>query len=93
MVCSISSLQKYVNRPSPPRPANETGCRGKMLVGNDGNMWISQSDKNGTYKWKPAHHKIASSPRRKTSRRRKTSSRKKTSRRRKSSPRRKTSRK
>ena len=41
--------KKYVTRPSPPYPANDY-C-GKKKKGNDGNMYISTRDKNGTCKW------------------------------------------
>lgn len=51
MSCSVSSLSKYTSRPSPPRPANSAGCRGKIHVGNDGNDWISKPTVNGSYRW------------------------------------------
>lgn len=45
-----STLKKYQNRPSPPFPANEN-C-GKILPGNDGNMYESRANKNGVCAWK-----------------------------------------
>ena len=51
MSCSKSSLQKYATRPSPPRPANESGCRGQTKVGNDGKKWVSVSNVRGVYRW------------------------------------------
>jgi hypothetical protein len=50
-MCDISTLSKYVNRPSPPRPANEPGCRGKIFTGNDGNLWTSVASSSGVYRW------------------------------------------
>jgi hypothetical protein len=44
-------LSKYSFRNSPPYPANK--CQTKKKKGNDGKMYISQADKNGTYKWVP----------------------------------------
>jgi hypothetical protein len=42
-------LSKYSFRNSPPYPANK--CKTMKKKGNDGKMYISQPDKNGTYKW------------------------------------------
>jgi len=47
--CIKSTLKKYTKRPSPPYPANE--CKNLKKKGNDGNMWISKSNKKGIYKW------------------------------------------
>ena len=33
---------KYMSRPSPPYPANDPRCHGKIVLGNDGNLWISK---------------------------------------------------
>ena len=44
------TLKKYKNRKSPPYPANEN-CNKKM-VGNDGNLYISKSNKNNVCSWK-----------------------------------------
>jgi hypothetical protein len=44
------TLKKYKNRKSPPYPANEN-CNKKMK-GNDGNMYISQPNKNNICSWK-----------------------------------------
>ena len=40
---------KYAGRPSPPYPANQ--CCGEVMRGNDGNMYVSKADKNGTCRW------------------------------------------
>ena len=47
--CVKSSDKKYENRPSPSYPANE--CRGKVIVGNDGKMYISKPTASGVYRW------------------------------------------
>ena len=44
------TLKKYKNRKSPPYPANEY-C-GKQMKGNDGNMYISQQNKNNICSWR-----------------------------------------
>uniref|UniRef100_A0A6C0I3I7 Uncharacterized protein n=1 Tax=viral metagenome TaxID=1070528 RepID=A0A6C0I3I7_9ZZZZ len=44
------TLKKYQDRPSPPYPANEN-C-GKVLQGNDGNMYESRANKKGICSWK-----------------------------------------
>ena len=44
------TLKKYQNRKSPPYPANEN-CN-KTMVGNDGNNYISKSNKNNICSWK-----------------------------------------
>lgn len=49
--CPLGDLKKYANRPSPPRPANDPGCRDKIHRGNDGLMYISTPNKNGVYRW------------------------------------------
>ena len=55
------NLQKYRERPSPPRPANEEGCRGNTYLGNDGNQWQSRQISTGAYRWfKVASAKVAS---------------------------------
>jgi len=41
---------KYLNRPSPPHPANKH-C-GKTKKGNDGKMYKSVPNKNGVCTWK-----------------------------------------
>jgi hypothetical protein len=40
---------KYSFRNSPPYPANK--CKTMKKKGNDGKLYLSQPDKNGTYKW------------------------------------------
>ena len=47
--CVKSNKQKYQQRKSPPYPAQK--CKNKQLKGNDGDTWISKSDKRGIYKW------------------------------------------
>ena len=49
--CPLSNLKKYANRPSPPRPANDPGCRDKIRRGNDGLLYQSVSNRNGVYRW------------------------------------------
>ena len=48
--CEPSDLKKYINRGSPPYPAQN--CRNHKKVGNDGHLYSSDPDKNGIYKWK-----------------------------------------
>jgi len=48
--CVIQTSKKYTTRKSPPYPANK--CRGKILRGNDGNMYRSASNINGIYTWR-----------------------------------------
>jgi hypothetical protein len=43
--------RKYAFRNSPPYSANQ--CKSMKKRGNDGTMYVSQADKNGTYKWVP----------------------------------------
>lgn len=50
-MCDMSTLSKYKNRPSPPRPANDSPCRDKVFIGNDGMYWKSTQISNGTYRW------------------------------------------
>jgi hypothetical protein len=47
--CVEQSDKKYRERPSPPFPANQ--CCGEKMKGNDGRMYESRADKNGTCKW------------------------------------------
>ena len=47
--CEKQSDKKYLERPSPPFPANQ--CCGEKMQGNDGRMYESRADKNGTCKW------------------------------------------
>ena len=53
MICEKQILQKYVIRNSPPYPANNPGCIGKILLGNDHRLYKSIATKNGIYRWKP----------------------------------------
>lgn len=47
--CIKMTTDKYIFRNSPPYPANK--CKSMKKMGNDGNTYLSQPDKNGTYKW------------------------------------------
>jgi hypothetical protein len=47
--CVKINNKKYSERPSPAYPANE--CRDKVLLGNDGNQYISVPNKAGIYRW------------------------------------------
>jgi hypothetical protein len=47
--CLNLKTDKYSFRNSPPYPANK--CKSMKKRGNDGKMYSSQPDKNGTYKW------------------------------------------
>lgn len=49
--CVQQKLKKYVERPSPPFPANE--CCGEVMQGNDGGMYISKANVKGICQWKP----------------------------------------
>jgi hypothetical protein len=51
-MCDVSALAKYIFRPSPPRPANNPECRGRIYIGNDGNLWSSEQDSRGVFRWK-----------------------------------------
>ena len=48
--CIISKKNKYLNRPSPPYPAQN--CKNKYKLGNDSFIYQSLPDKNNIYKWK-----------------------------------------
>ena len=47
--CVKMQTRKYASRKSPPYPANQ--CKSMKKRGNDGAMYVSQPDKNGTHKW------------------------------------------
>lgn len=47
--CIKMKSDKYSLRNSPPYPANK--CKTMKKKGNDGNYYLSESDKNGIYKW------------------------------------------
>ena len=47
--CIKLKTNKYSFRNSPPYPANK--CKSIKKKGNDGKFYVSQPDKNGTYKW------------------------------------------
>lgn len=47
--CIKLKSDKYTLRNSPPYPANE--CKAMRKKGNDGIFYLSQPDKNKTYKW------------------------------------------
>ena len=48
--CTIQKNAKYMDRPSPPYPANK--CCGSEMKGNDGNMYVSKRDVHGVCRWK-----------------------------------------
>ncbi len=50
--CTRQSASKYTSRPSPPFPANV--CRGMVMQGNDGKIYVSSGNKAGVYTWKLA---------------------------------------
>ena len=47
--CTKKTQKKYVTRDSPPYSASD--CKTLKKKGNDGNFYVSEPDKNGTYKW------------------------------------------
>ena len=59
--CKKMTTKKYMNRSSPPYPANK--CQGKIKPGNDGMMYKSVSDKNCVHKWLIAGRKSRKSVR------------------------------
>ena len=48
-MCVKQVDKKYTTRKSPPYPAN--ACKGAVMEGNDGKMYVSKPNKNGVYKW------------------------------------------
>ncbi len=50
-----NTIDKYAFRNSPPYSANK--CKSMKKKGNDGKFYISQTDKNGIYKWKVINNK------------------------------------
>ena len=44
--------KKYTDRPSPAFPAQE--CLGMRVLGNDGQVYVSEANKNGVCTWKKA---------------------------------------
>jgi hypothetical protein len=64
--CKKLTTKKYMNRSSPPYPANK--CQGKLKPGNDGVMYESVSNKNGVHRWVMAGHKSRRVSRRKSPR-------------------------
>lgn len=66
MPCERQSTKKYISRGSPSFPANE--CHGETMMGNDGRMYASVSNKNGIYRWLAVKSATKiSSPRKRTS--------------------------
>jgi len=49
MSCKELKTKKYKSRNSPAYSAMD--CKGKTMIGNDGQTYISKADKNGVYKW------------------------------------------
>lgn len=54
--CIKLKTKKYRLRGSPPFSA--TDCPGKIMKGNDGDMYASKANKNGIYKWIKALHPL-----------------------------------
>jgi hypothetical protein len=52
MDCEAKTTKKYVERNGPPYGANEEGCRGEQMLGNDGCLYESQPNAKGIYTWK-----------------------------------------
>jgi hypothetical protein len=50
--CDFQRNKKYLDRPSPPYPANK--CCGQEMVGNNGKLYVSVPDNRGICKWKLA---------------------------------------
>ena len=48
--CVKQTTKKYLDRKSPPYPAQE--CAGQTLKGNDGKMYSAVSNKNAIYTWR-----------------------------------------
>jgi hypothetical protein len=74
-MCDIQTTSKYTSRPSPPYPAN--ACCGRVMSGNDGQLYKSVSDKNGVCHWKLVKTEVKKSLKKRSvtkrsSRRRKT---------------------
>ena len=51
--CVQQTTAKYRGRPSPAFPANE--CCDQIMMGNDGDMYISKRASNGICRWVPYH--------------------------------------
>ncbi len=47
--CVKKSTKKYLSRKSPPFPANR--CRGRKMMGNDGQMYLSVNTVNNVCRW------------------------------------------
>lgn len=47
--CKKETRKKYLTRSSPPYHAKD--CKGLVKSGNDGQLYISEADKRGVYKW------------------------------------------
>ncbi len=51
-MCQPQSSKKYMDRPSPPYPANE--CCGIIMRGNDRRLYVSKPNVNGVCSWRKA---------------------------------------
>jgi hypothetical protein len=58
--CVQQTTAKYRGRPSPAFPANE--CCDQIMMGNDGDMYISKRASNGVCRWVPYHGEKLSKP-------------------------------
>lgn len=59
-MCERQETKKYLERGSPPYPANE--CKGEEKLGNDGRKYVSKADKNGVHKWVALEKKSPKTP-------------------------------
>jgi len=57
-MCERKWTKKYIQRDSPPYPGNE--CRGLTMLGNDGQLWISEPNSANIWSWKPVDHRLTS---------------------------------
>ncbi len=66
--CLTRHTKRYTrkSRRSPPSSANSPGCKRKLRTGNDGRLYRSKADKNGTYRW-VLHRKGSRTIKRRTS--------------------------
>lgn len=55
--CVRQKTKKYINRNSPPYPANECPA-GMLKKGNNGDIYVAWPDKNGVNRWYPYTKKV-----------------------------------
>jgi hypothetical protein len=63
MSCELQHTKKYLERPSPPYPAQT--CPGQRKIGNDGRIWESVGNAKGIFRWvaRTRHTVTAKTPR------------------------------